>query len=194
MRLNALALAAAAVLACLALACQKPATPNNQPKSPDAPAAPAAAPQASASLAPATSDPIQKAVYDYIENVRQVNLNMLSVEIKNQKVEGTKATCDVSYIMKEDGKPFMEYSYELAQEGGIWKVTSSKAKGGTHAGMPAAGGDMPAGHPGMGGEGAPAGMPAHGTTDASGMPMPAGHPPIPEPTPAKPADTKPKTK
>ena len=73
----------------------------------------------------------------------------------------------------------MEYTYELAQENGAWKVTASKAKGGGHAGAPPSG-EMAPGHPRAG-------------ENMGGLEMPPGHPPVgggllgrgPAPTKAK---------
>lgn len=177
MNLKPLAFPAAALLACLALACQKPATPNNQSKA----VAPVASPSA---VAP--SGPIQTAVVTYLTKVRGLDLSKMSLEFKNQQIQGDKATCEAAFTVKGvAGMPPMEYAYELAQENGTWKVTASKAKGGGHAGAAPAG-DMPPGHPGAG-------------ENVGGLEMPPGHPPVggassampshgdqgPAPTPAK---------
>ena len=87
MNLKPLAFPAAALLACLALACQKPATPNNQSKA----VAPVASPSA---VAP--SGPIQTAVVTYLTKVRGLDLSKMSLEFKNQQIQGDKATCEVS--------------------------------------------------------------------------------------------------
>ncbi len=172
MHLKPIAIPAALLLACLGLACSKPATPNDQAQTGQI-AAPVAAPESAG--APAPSDPIQKAVYAYLQDVRQLNLSKMEVAVTGQKIEGNKATCDVTFTVKGGGMAPMEYTYELAQENGAWKVTSSKSKSGAHSGgMSPGAGEMPPGHPAMGGEGAPSGMPAHG--DATGLP--AGHPPV----------------
>ena len=181
MHLKPFAIPAALLLACLGLACSKPATPNNQSQTGQV-AAPAAASESTAS--PAPSDPIQKAVYTYLQDVRQLNLSKMDVAVTDQKIEGDKATCDVTFTVKGGGMTPMEYTYDLVQESGAWKVTSSKSKSGAHGGgMPPGTGEMPPGHPAMGGEGAPSGMPAHGDTTG----LPAGHPPVdaqPAPAPA----------
>lgn len=181
MNLKPLAFPAVALIACLALACQKPATPNSQSK-----AAPAAvASPAASSSAPAPSDPLQVAVITYLTEVRGLDLSKMSLELKNQQIQGNKATCEAAFTVKGMADmPPMEYAYELAQENGAWKVTASKAKDGGHVGAPPSG-EMPPGHPGAGENvggldmppghppvgGASAGMPAHGSDAA-----PAGHP------------------
>lgn len=170
----------AALLAFSTVACQKPAEPA-------APLPPAKVQVTPAPAVPAPSDPIQKAVYTYLQEVRQLDLTKMSVEVKNQKVEGEKASCDVSFSLREGGMPPMEYTYELAKDGEGWSVTSSKSLTGAHAGTPPPGGQMPPGHPAMGD--APAGMPAHGGSSAEPT-MPPGHPPVD----AKPADAPAATK
>jgi hypothetical protein len=191
MNLKPLVFSAAVLLACLTLACQKPATPNAPSK-----AVPAAA--VVPSSAPAPSDPLQAAVVTYLTKVRGLDLNKMSLELKNQQIHGDKATCEAAFTVKGVADmPPMEYTYELTQENGAWKVTASNPKGGGHAGAPPSGEmspghpgapqnvgglDMPPGHPPVGG--ASTGMPAHGSDTAA----PAGHPatnPPPAPTPAK---------
>lgn len=194
MNLKPFFLSSAVLVCCLVLACQKPATPNTQSKA-------ASAPEVSApASAPDSSDPVQAAVVTYLTKVRGLDLSKMVLKIQNQKIEGSKASCEAAFTVKGmDGMPPMEYIYELAKENGAWKVTASKAKDGGHAGpAPPAGGDMPSGHPGAGENvggldlppghppmgGAPADMPAHG----AGATAPAGHPatnPTPAPTKAK---------
>jgi hypothetical protein len=164
----------AALFALSAVACQKPAEPA-------APVPPAKVQVAPVPAVPSPSDPIQKAVYAYLQEVRQLDLTKMSVEVKNQKMEGDRASCEVSFSLREGGMPPMEYTYELAKDGEGWKVTSSKSLTGAHAGTTPPGGQVPPGHPAMGG--APAGMPAHGGPGVEPA-MPPGHPPID----ARPAD------
>lgn len=153
-------LSAAALVCCLTLACQKPATPNNQPKAASAPEVSAAA------SAPGASDPLQAAVEKYLTEVRGLDLSKMVLKIQNQKVEGSKASCEGAFTVKGmDGMPPMEYIYELVQENGAWKVVSSKAKGDGHAGPAPAAADMPAGHPESG-------------ENVGGLPLPPGHPPM----------------
>ena len=186
MNLKPLVFPAAVLLACLALACQKPATPNTPSKA--VPAAAMASPSA-----PAPSDPLQAAVVTYLTKVRGLDLNKMSLEFKNQQIQGDKATCEAAFTVKGMADmPPMEYTYELAQENGAWKVTASNPKSGGHAGAPPSGAmapghpgagenvgglEMPPGHPPVGGTST--GMPAHGSDTAA----PAG-PPATSPTPA----------
>jgi hypothetical protein len=199
------ALVVIALVGTLSLACQKPASPN-KPSS----GASAAAGEAS------SADPMKDAIVTYLTKAKGMDMAKMEIALSNQKIEGDKATCDAAFTVKgAEGMPPMEYTYELAQEGGAWKVTSSRGKGGGHAGGAPATGDMPAGHPAMGGEapampsghpgmGGDAGMSGHGTggADAQGQPggmgLPAGHPDvsdIAQPKPAQqPAQPAPKTK
>lgn len=174
MRVKPLILSAAALLALLALACEKPATPNSASATPAKPAAAAAS--------PSSSDPVQAAVITYLTEVRGLDLSKMDLALKNQKVEGDKATCDATFTVKgSPDMPPMEYSYELAKEAGAWKVTASKSKGAAHAGTPAPGGEMPSGHPAMGGDAGA--MSGHGTTAPA---MPPGHPAVGTTTGAEP--------
>jgi len=194
MNLKTVVLPAAALLACLILACQKPATPNNQSKIAGAPGGAATA------STPDTSDPVQAAVVEYLTKVRGLDLGKMSLKLKNQKVEGNKASCEAAFTVKGmDDMPPMEYTYELARDNGTWKVTASKAKDGGHAGPAPAAGDMPPGHPETGenvgglplppGHPTMGGAPASAPTDGGKAPaMPAGHPttnPTPAPTTSK---------
>jgi hypothetical protein len=190
MNLKPLVFPATVLLASLAMACQKPATPNSQSK-----AAPTAMVSPSAT---APSGPLQAAVVTYLTEVRGLDLGKMSLEIKNPQIHGDKATCEAAFTVKGmSDMPPMEYTYELAQENGAWKVTASNPKSGAHAGAPPSG-EMPPGHPGAGENvgglemppghppvgGTSTGMPAHGSDTAAS----AGHPaasPTPAPTQAK---------
>ena len=169
---------AIALLAGLALACQKPASPNK------APTGQAAAPVAGTSTA---ADPVQEAVVKYLTEVRGLDLSKMNVSFGSPKVDGDKATCEASFKVKGmDDMPPMEYTYQLQKEGGAWKVLGSAGKDGGHAGAPSSGAGMPAGHPGM--EGGAAGQ------GGGSMGMPAGHPDVSDMKPAQPADAQPKSK
>ncbi len=178
------ALVVLALVGTLALACQKPASPN-KPST-----------EAAAGVA-ASTDPIKDAVVTYLTKAKGMDMAKMEIALSNQKIEGDKATCDAAFTVKgAEGMPPMEYTYELAKDASGWKVTASKGKGGGHAGGAPASGDMPAGHPAMGGEapsmpaghpgmGGDAGMSGHGTSGASGMP--AGHPDVSDIAQPKPA-------
>lgn len=186
------ALFVVALLGTLALACQKPASPNKPSTG------------TSAAGSSASADPIKDAIVTYLVKVKGMDMANMEIALSNQKIEGDKATCDAAFTVKgAEGMPPMEYTYELAKDGDAWKVTASKGKDGGHAGGPPAGGDMPAGHPGVGGEapsmpaghpgmGGDAGMSGHGTAGASGMP--AGHPDVSDIAQPRPAQPAPKTK
>jgi|WetSurMetagenome_2_1015567.scaffolds.fasta_scaffold03647_10 hypothetical protein len=192
MPLRVRALIVIALLGTLALACQKPASPNK----PSGGASAAAGTTASA-------DPLKDAIVTYLTKSKGMDMAKMEIALSNQKIEGDKATCDAAFTVKgAEGMPPMEYTYELAKAGDAWKVTSSKGKGGGHAGGAPPSGDMPAGHPAMGGEapGMPpghpgmsgdAGMSGHGTGASPGMP--AGHPDVSDLTKGMPAQGQPQT-
>lgn len=166
MRMKPFVLLVAALSALLALACEKPATPNSASATPAQPAG--------ATAAPASSDPVRAAVITYLTDVRGLDMSKMDLSVKNQKIEGDKASCDATFTVKgSPDMPPMEYTYELAKEAGAWKVTASRSKGAAHAGTPASGGDMPPGHPAMGGDANA--MSGHGTAPPA---MPSGHPPV----------------
>jgi hypothetical protein len=186
-----------ALLGTLSLACQRPASPNKP--SGESSAAAGATPAAGTT---ASADPMMDAIVTYLTKSKGMDMAKMQIALSNQKIDGDKATCDAAFTVKgAEGMPPMEYTYELAKEGGAWKVTASKGKGGGHAGgAPAASGDLPEGHPVLGE--APAMPPGHpgmeggagASGQAGGMGMPAGHPDVSDIAQPKPADAKPKGK
>jgi len=97
----------------------------------------------------------------YIQTVRHVNTDKMTVTVGDIKVEGDKATCTVSYGLKEGQMPPMVYLYDLSRQNGSWTVTASRPQGGEgHAGEMNSGTALPPGHPPVG-ETTPPMEPAH---------------------------------
>ena len=146
----------------IAAACQKAPAPagsaaENKP-------VPSGQEQTPAAVQPAASPleaEMQKAVMTYIQTVRHVNTDKMTVTVSDIKAEGDKATCTVSYGLKEGQMPPMVYLYDLARQNGTWTVTASRPKGGEgHAGDMNSGAGLPPGHPSVG-EAPPPMEPAH---------------------------------
>ena len=150
----------------MAAACQQaPAPAGSAAENKPAPqAAPSGQKQAPAAAQPAASPleaEMQKAVMTYIQTVRHVNTDKMTVTVSDIKAEGDKATCTVSYGLKEGQMPPMVYLYDLARQNGTWAVTASRPKGGEgHGGDMNSGAGLPPGHPSVG-ETQPPMEPAH---------------------------------
>jgi len=127
---------------------------------------------------------VKSAVEAYLTGTKGIELNNVDLGIANLKEEGDRMTCEVSVALKEDAKQKFTYNYTLKKENGKWKVASSEAVGGPHAGKPAS--QMPEGHPPV----------AEGQQPPpSSQTMPPGHPPVGDnPHAAPPPQIKPEEK
>lgn len=138
---------------------------------------------------------IEKAIKDHLSSRSDLAINQMVLDVKEVKVEGDKAGAEVIFRVTNAPEMQMGYHYELAREGGAWKVlqgrpaqaNSSHPSGSADPGA-ADPNALPPGHPplsgGMGGDMSgemPAGHPPLTSPEGSGADagaMPPGHPPM----------------
>ncbi len=117
---------------------------------------------------------IRAAVQKYLSGRPGLNVSAMDVNVKQVSIAGNTAQARVEFKAKGSGAG-MEMTYNLERQGNTWVVKTSQNTGGlnhppTDQGTsPAAGGELPAGHP-----------PITAPQQPSGT-LPAGHPPITEP-------------
>ena len=114
---------------------------------------------------------VKKAIEAHLASRSDLAIGQMTMDVKDVKVEGDKAGADVVFRVTNSPEMQMGYHYELAREGGTWKVidgqpsqADSKHPGGDadpNATDPNA---LPPGHPPL--------------PDAPAGEMPPGHPPL----------------
>lgn len=122
---------------------------------------------------------IEKAIKDHLASRSDLAINNMTMEVKDVRMEGDKAGAEVLFRVTNAPEMQMAYHYELAREGGAWKVLqgrpaqadSSHPDGGADPGSsdPSA---LPPGHP-------PMGAPSGGGENE----LPPDHPPFGEAAP-----------
>ena len=131
--------------------------------------------------APENKDAVKQAVVDHLSKVAGLEMAQLDIDVADVQFNGNEATAKVSIKPKTAPEQAMSMAYNLERRGDKWLV---KGKGGGGAGhgsgmgtgsapppqAPAAGGELPSGHP-------PVNSPGAGGA-AKGGDLPAGHPPV----------------
>jgi hypothetical protein len=123
--------------------------------------------------APDSKDAVRSAVMEHLTKNTGLDVNSMSVDIGDVKFEGDKAVAAVSFRPKASPDAGMTMNYSLERRGGKWVVAKRPEGGGHGAGAqpPApSGGEMPPGHP-----------PVGGAEKGAGSELPAGHPPVSNP-------------
>jgi hypothetical protein len=135
---------------------------------------------------------VEKAIKAHLSSRTDLAINQMVMEVKDVKVDGDKAGADVLFRVTNAPEMQMGYHYELAREGGEWKVLQGRPAQ-TNSAHPTGSADpgttdpnaLPPGHPpvsggqmpgNMSGE-MPAGHPAVEGAPGGGA-MPPGHPPM----------------
>jgi hypothetical protein len=135
--------------------------------------------------APENKEAIQAGVVEHLKKAGTLDLNQLDIAVMDVKYEGNEAVATVSFKPKTAPQQGMTMPYTLERRGDKWQVKGRSSGGhgggmgsgmgsGAAAGAPDSGaaGQMPPGHPSVGGA-------AKGGGD-----LPAGHPPVNAPAPA----------
>ena len=134
---------------------------------------------AACNRAPKNEEAIRQAVVDHLQKNTGLDLNAMTVEVTNVQYRGNEADATVAFKPKNMPEGGMSMNYTLETQSGRWQVKKRAAGGAAganpHGGAadPAAGAQMPPGHP--------------PTTGAQGQDskaqLPAGHPPVGEAKP-----------
>jgi hypothetical protein len=114
---------------------------------------------------------IKKAIETHLASRSDLAFNQMTMDVKEVKVDGDKAGADVVFRVTNAPEMQMGYHYDLAREGGAWKVVDGRPSQ-ENSKHPSGDADpnatdpnaLPPGHPPL--SGAPAGE------------MPEGHPPL----------------
>jgi hypothetical protein len=127
--------------------------------------------------APESKEAVRSAVMDHLAKNTGLDVNSMTIDVGDVKFEGDKALAIVSFRPKSSPDAGMTMNYTLERHGAKWIVAKRPESGGhgAEAQPPAAqsGGEMPAGHPPVGGS-------QKGASD-----LPPGHPPVSQPGAAK---------
>ena len=123
---------------------------------------------------------------DHLSKNTGLDMNSMTVEIKNVRYEGNTAKAEVAFKPKASPDAGMSMNYTLERRGNQWVVagradsTGAAHGGGTPQTPPAqGGGDLPPGHP-------PVASPdASKSGSQPRSELPAGHPPVGKSDPAK---------
>ncbi|MGC8762603.1 MAG: hypothetical protein ACP5VN_03055 [Acidobacteriota bacterium] len=152
---------AAAALVFASCSSEKTADLPPPPLTRKAPAAEAQGPRAEA----------LQAVRAYLKDAKQMDVEKMTLEIREADLSADKGTCTVAVGLREmPGAAPMAFTYELVRKDGVWTVASSRPAAGEAHGMPpsgttsphgAASPDLPAGHPPVEGG---ATQPGHGAS------------------------------
>jgi len=82
---------------------------------------------------------IQEAIEGYLQKQSNVMLSNMTVEVKQVRIDGDRATADVNFRSKQSPDLVMGRHYVLRQVDGQWQVESSSSPGGMggpHGGPP----------------------------------------------------------
>ena len=115
------------------------------------------------------TEAVRQGVITHLANNSGLDLSSMDIEVASVVFRENEADATVSFRPKGSTDPSagMQMNYTLERQGDRW-VVKSKAEGGSpHSGGMTGGGEMPQGHPPMGGSGS-----------GSGGALPPGHPPV----------------
>lgn len=73
---------------------------------------------------------VQAAIEEHLKQNRQLQLNNMTTEIENVKLQGDTAQAWVKYRSKQSPQLAVQMRYSLRKAGGRWEVTSSSPAGG----------------------------------------------------------------
>lgn len=106
-----------------------------------------------------------QAVRSYLKNAKQMDVEKMTLEIREADLSGERGACTVAVGLKDlPGAAPMAFTYELVRKDGVWTVASSRPADGEAHGSPPAGAasphgasssDLPPGHPPVGGDAPP---------------------------------------
>jgi hypothetical protein len=99
---------------------------------------------------------------DHLSKNSGLDVNSMTVEVREVKYEGNKATASVAFRPKASADAGMSMNYTLERSGSKWVVNKRGDSGGHGSGLPdgsspqaSPGGELPAGHPPVGGQSTP---------------------------------------
>ena len=130
-----------------------------------------------------SKEAVREGLMEHLSKNSGLDMKAMDIDVGEVKFQGNQATAVVSFKPKSSPDAGMAMPYTLERQGAKWVV--QKAGGGHGAGMPATeggvpapapaapGGELPSGHPPVGGGGAGT---KGGATD-----LPPGHPPVAQP-------------
>ncbi len=123
--------------------------------------------------APESKDAVRSAVMDHLAKNTGLDVNSMTIDVGDVKFEGDKALAVVSFRPKSSPDAGMTMNYTLERQGAKWVVAKRPESGGHGADAqppaPQPGGQMPPGHPPVGG------------AQKGGSDLPPGHPPVSNP-------------
>lgn len=123
---------------------------------------------------------VRQAVERYLSARTDLSLSSMRVVVDEVTVEGDRANAAVTIVARNDPKAKMAMNYRLRKTADGWEVEPPQGQeAGAHSGgamapspspQPDAGGDLPPGHPPVGGQ--------QSGGEESASELPPGHPPI----------------
>ncbi len=114
---------------------------------------------------------VRQGVVDYLAAKSDLNMSQMEVDVTSVSYRADEADATVSFRPKGGGaQSGMQMRYTLERKGGRWVVKGRGAGPHSQSAAPGGAGQMPPGHPPMGG------APSNATP--GGGQMPAGHPPV----------------
>jgi hypothetical protein len=105
---------------------------------------------AACSKAPQNQDAVRQAILDHLGKRSDMMAQSMKIEVVSVNFRDKDADAVVSVSPKEGGAG-IQMNYSLVMEGNKWKVKPSQANPHGNTAMPT--GELPAGHPPMGGAG-----------------------------------------
>jgi hypothetical protein len=129
--------------------------------------------------APESKEAVRSAVMDHLAKNTGLDVSSMTVDVGNVKFDGNQAMAVVSFRPKASPDAGMTMNYTLERKGNKWVVAKRPEGGGHGAGTqpspPPPGGELPSGHPPVGGA----------AKGGSSSELPAGHPPVSQPDATK---------
>jgi hypothetical protein len=127
--------------------------------------------------APANEQAVRAGIIEHLSKNTGLDLQAMSVDVKNVNFQGSQATATVSFRPKSSPDAGMSMNYILERRGEKWVVSKSASSGhgpGTPPPMqsPATPGSLPPGHPPVGES------PSTGRGNTGTNALPPGHPPV----------------
>lgn len=99
-----------------------------------------------------SQDAVRQAIVDHLGKRSDMLASSMNVSVVSVNFRGDEADAVVSVAPKEGGGGGIQMSYSLTSENGKWSVKKSgAASGAPHQAAPPVGGELPSGHPPVGG-------------------------------------------
>jgi hypothetical protein len=103
--------------------------------------------------APQNQEVVRQAILDHLGKRSDMLAQSMKIEVVSVNFRDKEADAVVSVSPKEGGGAGIQMNYALVMEGNKWVVKAPAANPHGGATAPMGGGDMPAGHPPVGGAG-----------------------------------------